>query len=33
VVALEDRFEVLEVSTAPVPAGRFAVPEGLKLLE
>jgi len=33
VIALEDRFEVLEVSTAPVPAERFAVPEGLKLLE
>jgi len=33
VVALEDRFEVLEISTAPVSPGRFAVPEGMKLLE
>ncbi len=33
VVALEDRFEVLELSTARVDAGRFAVPAGMKLLE
>jgi hypothetical protein len=31
--ALEDRFEVLEVSTAAIDPGRFEVPAGLKLLE
>lgn len=33
VVALEDRFEVLAVSTAAIDPGRFEVPEGLRLLE
>ena len=33
VVAIEDRFEVLEVSTGAVAAARFTVPGGMKLLE